>query len=112
MARVSSLQPSSFCHTHTAYAAVARDTTAAGAVNGIVDPASSVTALLRVKRCEREAMLPWSAGCPALGGLSGVLLVGVFRARAGGGTLELAGPNSDLAAHRRPSVLLPVVFTA
>eukprot|EP00964_Phaeocystis_antarctica_P105672 scaffold70667_cov77-Phaeocystis_antarctica.AAC.2 len=58
--------------------------------------------LLRVKRCEREAMLPWSAGCPALGGLSGVLLVGVFRARAGGGTLELAGPNSDLAAHRRP----------
>eukprot|EP00964_Phaeocystis_antarctica_P004834 scaffold2622_cov32-Phaeocystis_antarctica.AAC.3 len=41
----SALQPSSlFCHTHTAYAAVARDTTAAtaGAVDGIVDPASSI----------------------------------------------------------------------
>ena len=43
----SALQPSSlFCHTHTAYAAVARDTTAAtaGAVDGIVDPASSTSA--------------------------------------------------------------------
>ena len=42
----SPLQPSSlFCHTHTAYAAVARDTTAAtaGAVDGIVDPVSSTT---------------------------------------------------------------------
>ena len=38
----SALQPSSlFCHTHTAYAAVTRDTAAAtaGAVDGIVDPA-------------------------------------------------------------------------
>ena len=43
----SALQPSAlFCHTHTAYAAVARDTTAAtaGAVDGIVDPASSTSA--------------------------------------------------------------------
>ena len=42
----SALQPSSlFCHTHSlAYAAVARDTTAAtaGAIDDIVDPASSI----------------------------------------------------------------------
>ena len=55
----------------------------------------------------RARGLPWSAGCPALGGLSGGCfwwhMVGV---QSTCGTLELAGPNSDLAAHRTPFLVL------
>jgi len=67
----SALQPSSlFCHTHTAYAAVARDTTAAtaGAVDGIVDPASSTSAstVSRARRLPSRRGRPVPVGCAHL----------------------------------------------